>query len=386
MFSLRSIFSLAFVALSFACTSRAHAEVLAVKPGDNLALIASKAKPGDLIELAAGVYNATTLAEIRGEAGKPITLRGPKGEFFAEFDAKDGPYALRLNQCTFVTVENLILWDARDAALDVQTLGPKSEQIMLRNIGIGFRNTSRDSIGIRVSGVRGLTIDKCRVNGVGGSGVCLDEVEQAIVSALDCHPRTKMPQQNGIVVGGPSKDVIITRCVFRYGIKTIFSLGVRYEVSEILDDIPIVERCTVTEIRADACSRFLELGSVIGLSVEHCSVLDVQGELFSLISPPKGRPGVEGKIDHLLFTWTPGFLRVFATVEGGADATKLSMGSNIYWSAELPQAMKVLGTIPGTHVSPQITNVDPKIDERGVATAAAAIGYGITDPGPSKPG
>ncbi len=372
-------------AFCLALASQSHAEVFHVKPTDDLAKIAGNAKPGDEIELAAGVYGATTLTSVRGEAGKPITIRGPKGPQFAEFDAKDGPYALRLNQCTFVTVENLIAWDAKDAALDVLTLGPKAEQIQLRNIGFGFRNTARDSIGIRVSGVRGLTIDKCRVNGVGGCGVYLEQVEQAIVSALDCHPRTRMQQQTGIVVGGPSKDVIITRCVFRYGIKSTLSIGVRYDTAETEEAIPLVERCAVTEVRADASQCFLELGSVIGLSVKHCSALDIQGEIFSITSPPPGRPGIEGEIDHILVTWTPGFLKRFASVDGSAKTEKLSLGANLFFSSELPEAAKILGSIPGTPTSPQIMNVDPKIDARGIASDPAARGFGITDPGPVKP-
>ncbi len=373
------------LAACFAIASPVFAEVIAVKPSDDLARISASAKPGDEIVLAPGVYGATTLTNIRGEAGKPITLRGPMGPNFAEFDAKDGPYALRLSQCTFVTIENLIMWDARDAALDVETLGPKAEQIMLRNIGFGFRNSTRDSIGIRVSGVRGLTIDKCRVNGVGGCGVHLQHVEQAIVSALDCHPRNRMQQQTGIVVGGPSKDVVITRCVFRYGIKSILSIGVRYDAAEIEESIPLVERCTVTEVRADASQCFLELGSVLGLSVKNCSTLDAQGEIFTIILPPPGRPALEGEIDHILATWSPGFLRRFGSIEAKASAEKLRLGSNLFFSAELPEAAKVLGTIPGTPTSPQIMNIDPKIDARGVATEPSARGYGVSDLGPSKP-
>ena len=68
------------------------------------------------------------------------------------------------------------------------------------------------------------------------------------------------------------------------------------------------------------------------------------------------------------------------------DASKLTLGANLFWSEELPQAMKILGTMPGSLLSPQITNVDPKIDTRGVATNSAARGFGLTDPGPSKPG
>ena len=387
MLTMRIRFTLLALSLAASCTHLSHAEILNAKPGDNLALIAAKAKPGDEIVLAAGVYSSTTLTNIRGEAGKLITIRGPKGQpFFAEFDAKNTAYALRLEQCAFIQVQDLIMWDATDAALDVKTLGPKSEQVMLRNIGFGFRNTSRDSIGIRVSGVRGLTIDQCRVNGVTGAAVHIEHTEQAIISALDCSPRAKSPQQVGIVVAGPSQDVIITRCVFRWGVKTTLSIGVQYDSAEILEAIPLVNRCTVTEVRADAPSCFLELGSVTGLKVSQSSVLDAQGKLYSITAPPKDRPGVEGNLDHLLFTWTPGFLKQFASVDEKVDASKLTLGANLFWSEELPQAMKILGTMPGSLLSPQITNVDPKIDTRGVATNSAARGFGLTDPGPSKPG
>ena len=64
----------------------------------------------------------------------------------------------------------------------------------------------------------------------------------------------------------------------------------------------------------------------------------------------------------------------------GAEPKGVILGQNLWWSRELPLALGLLGPegapFPGTLEVPQRLDLDPKLDERGFATAEDAALFG----------
>ena len=73
-------------------------------------------------------------------------------------------------------------------------------------------------------------------------------------------------------------------------------------------------------------------------------------------------------------------MSAFGRVATGADASGLRLGENLLCSAELPAAMPLLGSIPGTATKPQRHEPAPNLDDRGVANHPGAASLGRPAP------
>jgi hypothetical protein len=129
--------------------------------------------------------------------------------------------------------------------------------------------------------------------------------------------------------------------------------------------------------------RLLDVGSAADTAVRNVTHREAHEEVYRLSPPPAGRPAAAVRMSECLLTWSPGALRRFGAVEGGADAKGFVLGPNLWWSSELPAALPLLGPtdnpFPGTIESPQVLDVEPKFDARSRLINAEAAGFGAGD-------
>ena len=76
MLTMRNRYTLLALSLAASCTHLSHAEILNAKPGDNLALIAAKAKPGDAAPTL--TKNTVKKAATKKKAAKKATGKAKK--------------------------------------------------------------------------------------------------------------------------------------------------------------------------------------------------------------------------------------------------------------------------------------------------------------------
>jgi len=77
-----------------------------------------------------------------------------------------------------------------------------------------------------------------------------------------------------------------------------------------------------------------------------------------------------------LVVWQPSRLRAFGEVAASARPEGITWGESLWWSAELPTALAILGSIPGTLEVPPRHAPDPKIDVRGIPSETLAAEFG----------
>ena len=95
-------------------------------------------------------------------------------------------------------------------------------------------------------------------------------------------------------------------------------------------------------------------------------------------------PASSVTIAQNLILWKPGALE---TLVCGLDhATKLTLGPNLWWSLEMPEAMAVFGPLPGDAGERQIYDLDPVLDPRSLSpTIDPAKAFGHTAFKPVSP-
>ena len=86
-----------------------------------------------------------------------------------------------------------------------------------------------------------------------------------------------------------------------------------------------------------------------------------------------------------LSSWQVGDLKAFFC--SSDNATGLSIGPNLWWSSEMPEAAEYLGPLPGDADSRQIYNLDPNLTPRSLQPRAPlAQTFGPYGPLPQERG
>lgn len=147
---------LACMVLCFLVHSIGVARIWTALPGENLDALVEKLGPGDTLQFTDGIYRDTLyLNGLRGEAGRPIVIRGEKGTIFRP-RARDG----------------VVCWG-----------GGGSEHVVLEELTI----CGASRAGIIGTGMHDITIRNCTIvsNGVWGIQTCLSsdvQVEYCLIA------------------------------------------------------------------------------------------------------------------------------------------------------------------------------------------------------------
>lgn len=198
----------------------AHA-ALPDEPADLTTLRArlQAAKPGDTVTLAAGTLTGSLMIEdIKGLPGKPITVRGAGGDNPTILRARDAGEVFHFVRCSHLTLADFTIEDPGANGLNVDdggVLTVPAEGVTLR--GITVRGKAAEGIrnAIKLSGLKGFTVEGCTVETWGSDGSAIDLVgcRDGVISGCTVR-RASGQAATGIQMKGGSRDITVRGCHF----------------------------------------------------------------------------------------------------------------------------------------------------------------------------
>jgi hypothetical protein len=338
----------------------AGARQFLVQPGQVWSHLLEDVAPGDEIVFAPGFHLAQKVTGLRGTKEKPIVLRGR--------DAFPGAvgcagYGWHLERCGNLIIENMSFLNPGDAGMLVDGGGPAGQapgdlwraDIVIRNCTFtGTRGTGEQDA-VRVRACVDVTLDALRVDGWDDSAIELDDARRVIVRGLMAAPTQGLRNAHGVRVRGRSAEVLVTGAAFNAGTGTAIAVG-----SPGRDAWP-VERTRVERCIFDGVGTAIAMANVRELAFARSTVNEPTAAVWS-VDPDAGIVS-DVSIDRLLVSWTPGALRAFSPHPDRVPPTAITLGDNLFHSAELPDAWSVLGApfgvVQGTTTVDEAPMLDP---------------------------
>jgi hypothetical protein len=349
-----------------------------VRAGDDWSRLAATCKPGDEIVLMPGQHRPAVLADLRGERGNPITIRSVAPHAPAVILAdQDG---LRLVRPQFVVVENIQIRDATmygllvDGRDDAGTAAePWPSHLVIRDVVIERIGPQGNRHGMRLSCLRRVDIEGCRVEGWGGAAI--EIVGSHDVSLLRCQLKG-LPdhgQQCGVQMRGGSVNVRIEQSRFENAGLYAVLFGGRSAPDEFCPPLPETETAASSfEIRSGYVEKSLILAgsNAIGFFgaaeclARNCTIIRPRGSVLVIghdPADPRVSPLQRGIFGANLILWKPGDLTALAIVDPAVDAADFVVEPNLWWTPELEAQREALGSLPGDAWE-QIWDVNPELD------------------------
>lgn len=361
-----------------------------VSPGQDWSRLSDRLKPGDEIILMPGRHRPANFANLHGTADKPITIRG--------FDAKNPgliaaqDYGLLLQRPRHVILQDLVITGARHNGINIddsdasRTIGePWSAQVTLRRVSVLRTGPTGNTDGIKLSGLRGVRLDDCLVEGWGGSAVDMVGCHEVTIENCTFRGLKDFTQSNGVQIKGGSIRVWILASRFEdAGLRAInlggstdlryfrppvpeeAAAGSRYEAEEV-----IVEGCTI--IASDCAIAFVNTREA---SVRRNTIINPRLWVFRLLqetTDPRFGPSRAGTIGSNIIVWEPGKLRELINIGPNTEPGGFRFEDNIWWSEDIrPERIDAL---PGERLLPQRIE-NPELDDQGKPTNPTVRGLG----------
>ncbi|MBC22365.1 MAG: hypothetical protein CMJ32_00405 [Phycisphaerae bacterium] len=361
-----------------------------VRPGGDWKTFVQQARPGQEILLMPGLYRASVLEGVKGEPGRPITIRSSSSTMPATI--VEGETGLKLIDCSHLHIQGLRIVDATGTGLEItgrsRTEGVASSRsisikdvfigtLIVRSPPVGLRIDTTDDCtvtgmiiqapsrtGCRILGSTDITLDSCYIiagantRAVGGTGIDIGRD----VSKLHVHDcRIIQPCRTGIRVGPTAPSATGT--------------------SEPVRRTHASNRIQITECGITNTSCSLALGSCDDVVITNNSFKDATKCFWRVFSFPGTSPYLgpnNVRFELNMFTWEVGQIESFCCIQSGATFDGIALGRNLFWSAEMPAALSVLEPIAGKIQQPQVFDVDPRLDPRGVPGNPEAMEFGIS--------
>jgi hypothetical protein len=183
------------------------------------------AAPGATFVLAPGDYDGFSAANVRGTAGKPITVR-------AEDAAKPPRFTsgVQLSDVEHFVLADLLFTGSATNGLNIDDGGTfatpsrhiELERIVVRDIG---GNGNHD--GIKLSGVTDFAVADCTVEcwGRGGSAIDMVGCQRGRIEGCTFRDRDDGAAANGVQMKGGTRDVVVRRCRFEHAGQRAVQLG-----------------------------------------------------------------------------------------------------------------------------------------------------------------
>ena len=377
----------ALAALAAAVIATAsHATVHRVVAGTAWDSIAAIVRPGDEIVLEPGVHRPARLEDLAGEPGRPIVIRSHDAAALARIDGgRDG---LELVRPSHVEVRNFLIRGSSGPGVAIRGDGDRPARgILLRNClieGCGERDRRPAML---LEGVEGLTLADSRVQGFDPVAISIDRCRTVRIQRSQLVLPNRGAGRTGVEISGGSEGIEIDRLGVGPSIDTTFAVGTRpAEAVAGGPPGPLASGVTISNTFAERNRRFAAIGSVRDLDLRRNTILDPLDTTLLLVPPPDGRPAATAvRFRGNLVAWAPNTLqRLTALAPGFPGPPEVEFGANLWFSAELPAALPLLGTWEGKVAEPQVTDVDPRLDERGLPQADAARAFGCEPQEPRR--
>lgn len=249
-----------------------------VSGDDELRRAIAGAKAGETIRIAPGVYRGGVSARgLRGEAGRPIVLRGADPDHPPEF--RGGSFGIQLSDAAHVELRDLVVSGASDNGINIDdggTFETPSHHLVLARLTVRDVGPGGNRDGIKLSGVDDFRVEGCTVERWGDRGSGIDMVGCHRGEIVGCTFRNGDERgDNGVQAKGGSRAVAIRKCRFehagRRGVNIGGSTGLAYfrprpegfEAKEIE-----VEGCTFLGSEAAVAFVGADGGSARGNTIE----------------------------------------------------------------------------------------------------------------------
>lgn len=399
-----------FIALVLGATAEsAQATQHLVAPGDEWGRLAQRVRPGDEIILMPGRHRPATFDALRGTKDQRITIRGVAPDHPAVIVAEQ--YGLVLHRPQYVTIEHLIITDAsingllidddqtapESATSGVQVTPESTEHqahepvlahLRIHNVKVQRTGPRGDRHAILIHGLRQVHLEGVQIGGWGGSAIELVGCRDIDIKRCDFKGLADHSQSQAIVVRAGSQHVRIEHCRFKNLSGHIVVLGGVSEIDEFRPNLaPTDETGSSFEARSVQLTGCVFLGGTCPLAmvnaldclVRNNTFVRPREAVFCIVNQqtdPRVASSQRGIFGANLTVWEPGDLRRLASVEPGAAVESFVMEQNLWWSSEPPDVRASHGSLPGESQWPQVTDVDPLLDESFLAQAEQAALFG----------
>lgn len=200
----------------------AQGRTITVSNSDVLARAAAEAKPGTIIKLQPGNYQAGLhLQNIHGEPGRPIRIEGTSKQNPPVFS--DGGTGIQLSRISYVELRNIEIRDVRFNGLNIDDGGEvdkPSHHVTLENIRV-YRLPEGNHDGIKLSGLDDFQVKDCVISQWGGSGIDMVGCHKGLI--VGC--RFSDGGHSGIQAKGGTSEITIRKCRFENSGMRSMNLG-----------------------------------------------------------------------------------------------------------------------------------------------------------------
>jgi hypothetical protein len=388
----RNHIAVAALAASLAVGATAFGAQHLVRAGDDWSKLATKLQPGDEIVLMPGKHRPAAFEGLAGTAEKPIVIRSADPKSPVMIEATDIGLALR--GARFVQVNAVAVVGARRCGILIQgSAEAPCEGVSLRTVYVAKTGDLAERSPIRIERARDIEVVDARIEGWHHAGIHVAASERVRLDKIQFVGMSATPEEIGIAIDGVSKEITIDRCRFAAGIGTAAAIGLGTTDPPPSPPAPptgpdapkpdpayLAQTVTLEHSVAERVDRFVAFGSCRDVTVHANTVVEpVVG--YEVTVPPKGFARISNSVLVAnLFTWTPGRLKHFAVSAPSADPTGLALEANLWWSAELPGAKSLLGDFVGEVKSPQVMDVDPRLDGYSKPMEERAKAFGTEAP------
>lgn len=343
------------------------AKAFTIAPGQRWDLKAEDVPPGSVIDLAIGVHATAELEGLAGTAESPIRIVGGRDDRGrATAIIAGGEVGLVLRRCRHVEIDGLVVIGPTRAAIRLDGC----EDLELRNLLLARLGPDAEADGIEMSNSKRIAVRSARIDGWSDAAIDVRHSHAVSLSGIELLAMDGRRNGVGLRVGSGTTEFAFERFSLR-NLPIAIVLGPTVPGSsgeEAAREIRIEKGLVL------GASVGIEFGKVSDSRIERITMRDCR-EALAVAGTPR-----EVRFESNIVAWDPGRMAAFGRVDAGGDASGLVLGENLWWSAELPAAMPLLGAIPGTASRPQRHEPPPNLDERGVANNPAAATLGRPTP------
>jgi hypothetical protein len=197
------------------------AEITVTNP-EELRVALSKLADGDTLRIAAGEYPGGHA--IRGVANLTVTALDPANPpLFV-----GGANAWQFSRCPGLTVSHLRTRGQTANGLNLDDGGDRErpvEGVTLANLEIREIGPRGNHDGIKVSGLVGLTIRDCHIEGWGGQGIDLVGCHRSLVVGCRFVGKEGFSASAGVQIKGGSSEITVEKCRFENAGERPLNLG-----------------------------------------------------------------------------------------------------------------------------------------------------------------
>ena len=315
----------------------------AITVSDRAALEAAltRARPGTVIRLQPGHYGrGLDTRGLRGTAEQPIVIEGPELAPAPTAVFGGGPSGMHLSGCSHLVLRRLRIAECSVNGINIDdaTQPGGSQHITLEDIHVEDIGPRGNHDGIKLSGLDGFTLRRCRVTGWGGQAVDMVGCRNGLLEDCVFLGKAGFEQNTGVQMKGGSERVTVRDCAFTGPMQRGVNLGgstgrpyfrpadATWEGRQLL-----VERCQFTGGMAGV--------SFVGsedCTVRHCTFHDQEAWVLRILQENR-EPGMipcrNNRFEDNRIAIRQGKLRAWVNVGEAVEAATFQFARNHWYQA-----------------------------------------------------